>query len=531
MGIFDKLKLSPKNAAAKSNALTNSSSDRMLLAQMVLDNITDGVIIIDSNDTIKLINPAAAIMTGFSSPDLAIGINISNVLKFENAEGVPIDDSTNEVLIAILKSENANVRNYVLVNAQRQRKPVAVSIVPVRTGHGEVVITLRDIKTELEHEGEQTEFISTASHEMRTPVASIEGYLGLALNPQCATIDDRARKYLEEAHMSSKHLGRLFQDLLDVTKLDDKKIKLHLTPVEMVDLVRKIVDGLVPAINEKHLKYTFGSANNLISRGGDARSIAQAVYSNIDVDFLREILDNLIENAIKYTKDGGAIWVNVRGDGDRVLINITDTGIGISPDDLTHIFQKFYRVDNSQTREIGGTGLGLYIVKMRVEALGGKVWAESSFGEGSTFYISLPRLTFEEYERRKQIIANNEAMAPTQASGLNPMTGEATNIQPAPAAPQTAMQPQMAAQPIQSAQPIQPAQPAQQVQPTQPIQPAQPAQPSEPFLPQPTPPQPTFSGQSPLPMPQVTQSQPAQQPAQQPPIQQPTSQQPSPGAA
>ena len=280
---------------------------------------------------------------------------------------------------------------------------------PVRTGHGEKIIIFRDIAKELEKEGEQTEFISTASHEMRTPVASIEGYLGLALNPQCATIDERARKYLEEAHRSSQHLGRLFRDLLDVTKLDDKKAKVHLVPVEMVDLVRKIVEGQVPAMSKKRLKYTFGSGASISNADGGGRSLPQTAYSIADVDFVLEILNNLIENAIKYTKEGGAIWVNVRGDGDRVLVNVTDTGMGISADDLKHIFQKFYRVDNSQTREIGGTGLGLYIVKMRAEAMGGKVWVESSFGEGSTFYLSLPRITFEEYERRKQIIANPDA--------------------------------------------------------------------------------------------------------------------------
>lgn len=431
MGIFDKFKSTQKKDAPKGAVIsTQTTADRMALANMVLDSITDGVIIINASNAIQMINPAAAAMVGYISPEMAVGANIANVLRFENGEGVAIEESSNEVMGAIVRNENYTTRNYVLVNAQKQRKPVAVSVVPVRTGHGEKVITLRDIKAELEHEGEQTEFISTASHEMRTPVASIEGYLGLALNPQCATIDDRARKYLEEAHNSSKHLGRLFQDLLDVTKLDDKKAKLHLVPVEMVDLVRKIIDGQVPAMGEKKLKYTFGSTTGLNVGESGGHAIMQAVYSNVDVDFLREILDNLIENAIKYTKEGGAIWVNVRGDGDHVLINITDTGIGISPDDLLHIFQKFYRVDNSQTREIGGTGLGLYIVKKRAEAMGGKVWAESSFGEGSTFYVSLPRLTYEEYERRKQVMSNTEAMTAKQVGGVNPMTGESTNPKP-----------------------------------------------------------------------------------------------------
>ncbi|MBR1801980.1 PAS domain-containing protein [Candidatus Saccharibacteria bacterium] len=429
MGIFDKLKSKKKEAPKGATIQTQSSNDRMVLAKMVLDTITDGVIIIDGNNAIQMINPAAAAMVGYVSPEMAVGVSIAGVLKFENGEGVPIEDSSNEVMGAIVRNEDFQTRNYVLVNVQNQRKPVAVTVSPVKTGHGEKVITLRDIKTELEHEGEQTEFISTASHEMRTPVASIEGYLGLALNPQCATIDERARKYLEEAHSSSQHLGRLFKDLLDVTKLDDKKAKLHLVPVEMVDLVRKIVDGQVPAMGEKNIKYTFGAVTGTNISDGGGHAIMQAAYSTVDVDFLREILNNLVENAIKYTKIGGAIWVNVRGDGDRVLVNVTDTGIGISPDDLLHIFQKFYRVDNSQTREIGGTGLGLYIVKMRAEAMGGKVWAESSFGEGSTFYLSLPRLTFEEYERRKQIMANTEAMTAAKQGGVSPVTGQQTTPQ------------------------------------------------------------------------------------------------------
>ena len=123
---------------------------------------------------------------------------------------------------------------------------------------------------------------------------------------------------------------------------------------------------------------------------------------------MREIMGNLIDNAIKYTPEGGSVYVNVRGDGDRALINVTDTGMGISGDDLGHIFQKFYRADNSDTRTIGGTGLGLYLVKQRVEAMGGRVWAESAFGEGSTFFVFLPRITGEEYEKR--MIAKNNGM-------------------------------------------------------------------------------------------------------------------------
>ena len=237
-----------------------------------------------------------------------------------------------------------------------------------------------------------------------------------------------------EAHASSKHLGRLFKDLLDVTKLDDKKIRVQLTPVEMASTVRSIANGQVPMMSEKGIHYTFGA--NAARSDNTTRVVNQEVYASVDIDFLREAVNNLVENAIKYTAPGGGIWVNVRGDDDRVLINVTDTGIGISPDDLKHVFQKFYRADNSQTRTVGGTGLGLYLVKQRVEAMGGKVWAESSFGEGSTFYLSFPRITAEEYQRRKQIASNIEAMSQnTQTLPTQP-----TMQDPQPVIPQPMMQ-------------------------------------------------------------------------------------------
>jgi signal transduction histidine kinase len=173
----------------------------------------------------------------------------------------------------------------------------------------------------------------------------------------------------------------------------------------MVGTVKQISDGYLVAAKNVKLNFQFG-ANKQNAVGGLDRRLDQVVYGYVDVNFLHEIMDNLIDNAIKYTPAGGSIYVNVLGDGDRVLINVTDTGIGISSDDLQHIFQKFYRADNSDTRTIGGTGLGLYLVKQRVEAMGGRVWAESAFGEGSTFYVSLPRITGEEYEKRMIAINN-----------------------------------------------------------------------------------------------------------------------------
>lgn len=530
MSIFNLIKKKEpiNNGQAPQNPATAQSAN---LANLVLNSIDEGVMIVHSSGIVVLVNPAAMRLLGASDPNMVENLQLASILNLENSEGTKIEDDVNPVLRAVMNGENFETRDLILVSVQEQRRPVAISVVCTTTGQNERIITLRDIARELEEEGEQADFISTASHEMRTPVASIEGYLGLALNPKTATIDERARKYLEEAHASSKHLGRLFKDLLDVTKLDDKKIRVQLTPVEMASTVRSIANGQVPMMSEKGIHYTFGA--NAARSDNTTRVVNQEVYASVDIDFLREAVNNLVENAIKYTASGGGIWVNVRGDDDRVLINVTDTGIGISPDDLKHVFQKFYRADNSQTRTVGGTGLGLYLVKQRVEAMGGKVWAESSFGEGSTFYLSFPRITAEEYQRRKQIASNIEAMSqntqtlPTQPTIQDPQADISQTIiqtpQPAISQPimQPTTQPAVVQPPIrQTPQPtaVLPTQqtPQPSMQETTPIQSSQPVAPlATQSVVQPT-----------VEQPAMTQfSQPATQ--QSPAIQQPVTQQPS----
>ena len=433
MSIFDFIKKGPSaqmGANSASGAVAGAESAE-ILANLVLNTIDSGVIIVLSTGVIEYINPAAVSLLGGQMAQNFLGAKLEDILKLENGQGVAIPAQNNLVFYAVNNGQNYTTREYFLINLQGQKKPVAFKIITAHSPKNERIVTFYDITSELEAESEQTEFISTASHEMRTPVASIEGYLGLALNPKTATIDERAKKYLEEAHKSSQHLGKLFRDLLDVTKLDDKRIKAHLTPIEVTSTVRSIAEGQIPKMSEKNIHFTFGSSSSANMNGG--RVINQEVFAAVDVDFLREIINNLIENAIKYTNNGGGIWVNVRGDGDRVLINVTDTGIGISPEDSKHVFQKFYRADNSETRTIGGTGLGLYIVKERVEAMSGSTWVESTFGEGSTFYVAFPRLTYEEYLRRKQIEANTQAMTPQNSATSTPAVSTPNENQtPAP---------------------------------------------------------------------------------------------------
>ncbi|MBR2855676.1 PAS domain-containing protein [Candidatus Saccharibacteria bacterium] len=502
---------------------TNDSkpTSNSALAEIALNSIHDGVIITDKNGIIKYINPAAAQMTG-SSASHSVGLDYGLVIKLESKEGRELLDRENPLIQAMTTGQAlAPTDASLIVGQSNQRLPIAISVQIANDSSANRIITFRDISKELEEEGEQTEFISTASHEMRTPVATIDGYLSLSLNPQTATIDDRARGYLTAAEKASKHLGKLFQDLLDVTKLDDGRIKAHFTPVEMIELIKGISDDYAERAKNAKLTYNFGSSEPVSF--GNNRRMEQVVYGYVDVDFMREIMDNLIENAIKYTPVGGSIYVNVRGDGDRVLINVTDTGIGISAEDLGHIFQKFYRVDNSDTRTIGGTGLGLYLVKQRAEAMGGKVWAESAFGEGSTFYVSLPRLTNEEYEKRMIVVQNQQIMnaasqpatapqppvmpQPNPVSQPTPMPQTTTPVQ---AAGQVSSQPFAQSAPL----PVPPVAPEPITQPVpQPVIQSTPPVSPQPVIAQPAPHQPVAK---PAPVQVASQSLPTQLPPVQP---------------
>lgn len=496
----------------KRHKTPKSSGQDSAMSELVLKTIHDGVVITDKNGIIQFINPAAVLMTGCSSADAAIGLDYGLIIRLESKEGRELSENENPLIQAMKTNQPLDHCQVLLISASAEKRiPISVTVLTAEGLSGNRIITFRDITKELEEEGEQTEFISTASHEMRTPVATIDGYLSLALNPQTATIDERARGYLTAAEKASKHLGKLFQNLLDITKLDDGKIRPHFQPIEMVSAVESIANNYAMRAKEAKINYTFGSDQSITMGAG--HRMQQVVYGFIDPDFLCEIMDNLIENAIKYTPEGGSIYVNVRGDGDRTLINVTDTGIGISADDLAHVFQKFYRVDNTDTRTIGGTGLGLYLVKQRAEAMGGKVWAESAFGEGSTFYVSLPRISSDEYEKRMIIVRNQEAAKAQIAQNLI-----AQSTQPTP--PQTAFQ--VAAMPNRItptnaqhvAQPIQPAiQVATIPQPTTPpIQVATIPQPNTSPIqaassPPPTPPNPTPPNPTPAPTPPSTPAQ------------------------
>ena len=403
------------------SSLENKLSAVESKSDVVINAIDDGVLAISKDGNIELINPSAQQIIGWDQGD-ALGLNWKSVLKLVTPDGKDVEDLENPIAQSLSKNQPTHNDKLFLLTSSEKRILVSIVSSPVGTDGEGIIVVFRDITKEKAEEREQAEFISTASHEMRTPVASIEGYLGLALNPATAHIDEKARDFITKAHESAQHLGRLFQDLLDISKVEDGRMKNNPKIINVNEFLKDIFDGLATKADEKQLNYIF--MPDIIDEGKE-KSLQPIFYANIDPDHFREVVSNLIENAIKYTPSGEVV-VNATGDDKQISVSVKDSGIGIPAEDIPHLFQKFYRVDNSDTREIGGTGLGLYLSRRLAEAMSGNLRVESKYKEGSTFYLEIPRMNSSEAKQRLESAEVEKPEDPEQDSTVPEETEIAT---------------------------------------------------------------------------------------------------------
>lgn len=381
--------------------LSGALASKQVQSEILIESITDGIIVIDTDGKVNLINNAAAKMTAWPVKE-ALGFDAQVVLRLVE------DEKTNKIIspeqhpftVTIAKRERMQ-KTLMMLNREDKKIYVSLSISPVIVPKSDelagAIAVFRDVSAEKGEEQQRAEFVSTASHEMRTPVAAIEGYLQLALNEKVSTVDTKARGYLEKALESTHHLGKLFQDLLTSAKAEDGRLASHPVIVEMGGFIEKLAEDLKFSAEKKGLGVEFivntqsKTESGAVDTSAGGKTIQPLYYVNVDPDRIREVITNVFDNAVKYT-ESGQVSLGLTGNNDVVQVRINDTGPGIPPEDLPHLFQKFYRVDNTATRAIGGTGLGLFICRKIVELYNGTIWAESTLGKGSTFYINLPRV-------------------------------------------------------------------------------------------------------------------------------------------
>lgn len=341
----------------------------------VLSHMSDGVVATDRRGKVITINDMALSLLGISK-EAAIGQNILNLLDIEKDYTLrKILESTEELLI------ERNESNY------GDNKIIRVEFSMIRRESGFIsglVAVIHDVTEQEQNERDRREFVSNVSHELRTPLTSMRSYIE-TLSEGAWQDQEMAPRFLKITLDETDRMIRMINDLLDLSRMDNDNLKLNIEMVNFNELVNFVLDRFDVIIANSEKKYRI------------VREFTQRpLFVEVDTDRMIQVIDNIMNNAIKYSPDGGKITVRLMETHNNVILSITDQGLGIPKKDISRIFERFYRVDKARARKQGGTGLGLAISKEVVKALGGTIWATSIENYGSTFYISLPYEPFEE---------------------------------------------------------------------------------------------------------------------------------------
>ena len=334
----------------------------------LIENTSDFISILDKRDLIRYVNPAHERGLGYRSEDL-LGKNIWELLHPDDAtrlsqlfqDSLPIPGVLPRLEFRFLAQDGT----------WRVLEATADNLLHDPAVQG-VIITSRDITERKQVEQLKDELVSTVSHELRTPLTSLRGFTELMLKRDFSR--DQQRKFLAIIQDESIRLTNLLNDFLDVQRLESGKQTYHFNPTLIDTLICEVATILIPDTGPHAFV---------------AELPEQLPRVRADADRIRQVLSNLISNAIKYSPNGGRVTVGARHQDGEVVIWVSDEGMGIPAEAVPQLFTKFFRVDNGDTRRIGGTGLGLALVKNIIEAHGGEVWVESMEGVGSTFFFTL----------------------------------------------------------------------------------------------------------------------------------------------
>ena len=348
-----------------------SESDALFLS------IGEGALVTDSQGRISRINRVALDILGFNAKDL-IGKWYPGMVVAEDESG-QILPNLERPITQVFLAGRAITSNLYYLRKDGSRVPVSLTVSPVlRNGKPIGAIEVfRDITKELALQQAKDDFISIASHQLRTPATAVKQYVGMFLEGYAGRLTPLQKKLLKRAYESNERQLTIIEDLLNVARVDAGNMKLNIATTDLVQILESV-------INEQ--------MNKVVNRRQTIRlsSSSTEVAVNIDAERIRMVFENLIDNAIKYTPEDKNIDVRIRRNPNSAEVKIIDEGVGIAPDDIEKLFRKFSRVPNSLSIESGGTGLGLYWAERIVKLHKGHIKISSKVGKGSTFSVRLP---------------------------------------------------------------------------------------------------------------------------------------------
>lgn len=343
----------------------------------ILESLTEGMFVVDGKNKIIFYNKSALeILNIIATPEKILGKDINDIMNTMGPDGP--EPITRKVFGSLEPDRRKDLR---LVMPDRVIK-LSSNVTPVIGDRGKLdggIIFFRDITKEKNIEEQRAEFNAIASHELRTPLSVIEGYLYFILDPSSgAKYDSVTKDYVQKAHAASRELIQLITDILTVVKAEDNELEVKLEKVNLDNLIKEIVLDYQKQADPKNIKLKYKTP-----------ALKQIPVIDTDRIKVKEIISNLLGNAIKFT-DKGSVEISLEAVKGEIIVSVSDTGPGIALEDQKMVFQKFFRSENWQTRKTSGTGLGLYIVRILAERLGGRVGLQSKLGKGSKFFFTLP---------------------------------------------------------------------------------------------------------------------------------------------
>ena len=337
----------------------------------IINCIQDGVLVTNREANLVLYNPAALRLLDLTGDCL---------LRQCLLECIPYPELV-DLILTVLDDESGHAMVAQEVPIPEQQQILMANVAAVLDEGGEklgAVVVLRDITEMKTLDRSKSQFVSMVSHELRAPLAAIEGYLGLILSGTVADSPEEELQMLTRSRERAKALLDLIDDLLDISRIEAGQVAKVVDRIDVCEVVRETARLLGPQAVAKRVVIH-----------DELPSALPEVDANYE-DIVR-VFTNLVSNAIKYNREGGEIWLGAREDGPYVRVDVADSGLGMAAESIPRVFDEFYRVKRPETREIAGTGLGLTIARKIVESYNGSISVESELGKGSTFSVFLPR--------------------------------------------------------------------------------------------------------------------------------------------
>lgn len=346
--------------------------------EAILTSIGDGVAVTDEKGNIVFFNKAAEQFSLFQSSEV-IGQEYSKVLGIMKSEKQKANRSHTPIHKALRFKKVSHSDKLMFTNKDGNIYPVYLVATPLII-EGTIIgaiVAFRDITKEKAVDRMKTEFISVASHQLRTPLSSIKWFAEMLIAGDAGKLQEEQKEFLNQIYNSNERMIELVNSLLNVSRIEEGRITIEPEPTDLKQLVDQVTTELTPKIKQKNLNIVMSIHENLPK-------------ISVDPKLIRQVYANLLSNAVKYTPNNGEVQIIISRKGNKIISQVQDTGLGIPQSEQGRVFSKFFRSDNIRKISSEGTGLGLYIVKSIIESSGGKIWFESEENKGTSFWFTLP---------------------------------------------------------------------------------------------------------------------------------------------